>query len=403
MTDAPSDRLAPPAFLQRGAAAAVLATLPGARAVGGCVRDHLAGRPIHDVDVGVPLPPEDVAQRLKAAGLRVFETGLSHGTITAVLEHVPVEVTSLRRDVTTDGRHAEVAWTTDWREDASRRDFTMNAMSLTADGRLWDYFAGRADLAAGRVRFVGDAATRLAEDYLRALRYFRFQARYGLGAPDAGAVAAICAAVPGLARLSVERVWMELKRLLEAPDPSDALALMQETGVLGAAVPALVDLHPLRHAPPDLPRDPLLRFALLVDRRDRGLDLPHRLRWSGDEARFFIEAREIDRLRGPLTDDDLRRLLAVTSPRHLINAAWVAEAWGQGGDWRGLRARLAAMPVPVFPLQGRDALAAGIPAGPEMGRLLAATRAWWLAAGCTPDQAACLARLRELAGPPASC
>ncbi|MBX9595130.1 MAG: CCA tRNA nucleotidyltransferase, partial [Roseomonas sp.] len=211
MTDAPHGRIPPPAFLAEPAPAAVLAALPGSRAVGGCVRDALAGVAVHDVDVAAPLPPEAIAARLKAAGLKVFETGLAHGTVTAVLAGQPVEVTALRRDVATDGRHAEVAWTTDWAEDAARRDFTINAMSCDGEGRLWDYFGGRADLAAGRVRFVGDAATRLAEDYLRALRFFRFWARYGRGAPDEEAVAAIRGAVEGLARrIAVERIWMEL-------------------------------------------------------------------------------------------------------------------------------------------------------------------------------------------------
>ena len=218
-----------PPFLDTPAVAAVLSALPGARAVGGCVRDALAGRDSADVDVAAPLPPEDIATRLRAAGLKVFETGLAHGTVTAVLDRTPVEVTALRRDVLTDGRHATVEWTTDWREDAARRDFTINAMSLAPDGALFDYFTGRDDLAAGRVRFVGDPDTRLAEDYLRALRFFRFQARYGVGEPDAAAVAAIRRAVPGLARLSAERVWMELKRILSVPDPVAAVALMAQT------------------------------------------------------------------------------------------------------------------------------------------------------------------------------
>ena len=192
--DPPQGRIAPPPVLRRGAPAAVLAALPGARAVGGAVRDTLAGRPVQDVDVAAPLPPEEVARRLEAAGLRVFETGLAHGTVTAVLEGEAVEVTSLRRDLATDGRHATVDWTSDWQEDAARRDFTINAMSLSAEGDLWDYFSGREDLSAGRVRFVGDPATRLAEDTLRALRFFRFQARYGRGAPEAAALAAIRAA-----------------------------------------------------------------------------------------------------------------------------------------------------------------------------------------------------------------
>ncbi|WP_376095489.1 CCA tRNA nucleotidyltransferase [Roseomonas sp. CCTCC AB2023176] len=234
MSDTPVARIARPAFLELPTVAAALDALPGSRAVGGAVRDALAGREVADVDVAAPLPPEHVIPRLRDAGLRVHETGLSHGTVTAVRDGVPVEVTSLRRDIATDGRHAVVEWTTDWREDASRRDFTINAMSLSAEGDLWDYFGGRADLAAGRVRFVGDPATRLAEDYLRALRWFRFHARYGRGEPDPAALAAIRDAAPHLPRLSAERIWGEMKRILAAPDPSDAVARMEGAGMLDA-------------------------------------------------------------------------------------------------------------------------------------------------------------------------
>ncbi|WP_333779801.1 CCA tRNA nucleotidyltransferase, partial [Falsiroseomonas oryzae] len=251
------------------------------------MRDALAGRVVHDVDVAVPLPPEEIARRLSAAGLKVFETGLQHGTLTAVLDRQPVEVTALRRDVTTDGRHAEVAWTTDWREDAARRDFTINAMSLAADGRLWDYFGGREDLEAGRVRFVGDPATRLAEDYLRALRFFRFWARYGRGAPDGAALAAIRDAVPGLAaRIAAERIWMELKRLLEAPDPMGALELMREAGLLAALLPEAVGPEVLaRLVGIGAPADPLLRVAALLpaDAPEAAAGLAARLRLSGEE------------------------------------------------------------------------------------------------------------------------
>ena len=163
MNDAPGVPIRRPDFLDEPAVAAVLAALPGARAVGGCVRDALAGRPSADIDVAAPFPPEDIAERLRIAGLKVFETGLAHGTVTAVKARQPVEVTALRRDVLTDGRHAVVEWTTDWHEDAARRDFTINAMSLTPEGVLFDYFGGQADLTAGLVRFVGDADTRLAE------------------------------------------------------------------------------------------------------------------------------------------------------------------------------------------------------------------------------------------------
>ncbi|MDJ0389110.1 CCA tRNA nucleotidyltransferase [Roseomonas sp. E05] len=395
--DPPADRIAPPGWLRAGAPAAVLAALPGARAVGGAVRDTLVGRPVHDVDVAAALPPEAIAERLRAAGLKVFETGLQHGTVTAVLDHEPVEVTSLRRDLATDGRHATVAWTEDWREDAARRDFTINALSLDAEGRLWDYFGGREDLAAGKVRFVGDPATRLAEDYLRALRFFRFQARYGHGTPDPAALAAIRAAVPGMVRLSAERVWMELKRLLEAPDVTATLALMRGCGVLGAVLPEAGDLAPLARlaAPPE----PVLRLAVLLGagKGGEGEAVIRRLRFSGEEAKRLRAL-----LAGPtpapdLDGDALRRWLAGLPAAAALDAAWAAEAL-DGQDRAALRARVATTPRPVFPLQGRDALELGIPPGPAVGRALAETRKWWWEGGCTASAAACRATLRAVSG-----
>ncbi|MCX7684531.1 MAG: CCA tRNA nucleotidyltransferase [Acetobacteraceae bacterium] len=401
--DPPAERIAPPAWLRQGAVAAVLAALPGARAVGGAVRDTLAGRPVQDVDVAVPLPPESVAPRLREAGLKVFETGLAHGTLTAVKEGVPVEVTSLRRDVLTDGRHATVEWTTDWREDAARRDFTINAMSLDAEGALWDYFGGRADLAAGRVRFVGEAARRIAEDYLRALRFFRFQARYGRGEPDAEAIAAIRAAVPGLARLSAERVWSECKRLLEAPDPRGALALMAATGVLPAILPEAEWPNPRldRLAAAGAPADPLLRTAALLRAGADVSALAERLRLSSEERESLarLAAPQPDLAAAP-DEAELRRILARREgwpAADVLRAAWLAEA--RDGAGRGaLRARLSATPRPVFPLRGADLLAAGLPPGPELGRRLARARQAWLAGGCDMPREALLAL--ALAPPP---
>lgn len=394
--DPPADRITPPGWLRQGAPAAVLAALPGARAVGGAVRDALAGRDVHDVDVAAPLPPEAIAARLRAAGLKVFETGLQHGTVTAVLDHQPVEVTSLRRDLATDGRHATVAWTEDWREDAARRDFTINALSMDAEGALWDYFGGRADLAAGRVRFVGDPATRLAEDYLRVLRFFRFHARYGRGAPDPAALAAIRAAVPGLARLSAERVWMELKRLLEAPEPAGALALMREAGVLAAVLPEAEELAPLQRlaAPPD----PVLRLAALLPPGAPLDALARRLRFSGEEAKRLGGLCGAPPPAPALDGAALRRWLAELPAGVAAEAAWLAQA-RDGQDRAALRARIAATPRPVFPLQGRDALALGLPPGPAVGQALAAVRRWWLEGGCAASAAACREELRRAVRP----
>jgi poly(A) polymerase/tRNA nucleotidyltransferase (CCA-adding enzyme) len=385
--------MAPPGFLAEGTPAAVLAALPGARAVGGCVRDALAGRPVHDIDIAAPLPPEAIAERLRAAGLRVFETGLAHGTLTAVRDRQAVEVTALRRDLATDGRHAEVAWTTDWREDAQRRDFSINAMSCTAEGALWDYFGGREDLAAGRVVFVGDPMTRLREDYLRALRFFRFWARYGQGAPDAAALAAIRAAVPGLrSRIAAERIWMEIKRLLEAPDPLGALALMRATGLFGAVLPEAEGFVALgRLVARGAPADPLLRLAALLPAVSPAHPaLAARLKLSGEEAarlRFLLEHKAPDAAA-------LTRFRAATRLLGPVESLlWLAEA-RDGEDRAALREAAAATPVPVFPLLGRDALEAGLPSGPGIGALLKSVEAWWLAGDCTADRAACLDELR---------
>jgi poly(A) polymerase/tRNA nucleotidyltransferase (CCA-adding enzyme) len=383
----PALRVAPPAFFAEPGLLAVLAALPGARVVGGAVRDALAGHRVTDVDLATGMRPEEVIRRLREAGLKAVPTGLDHGTVTAVAGHRGFEVTTLRRDVETDGRHAVVDYTGDWRADAARRDFSINAMSMTADGAVYDYFGGAADLRAGLVRFVGDPATRIAEDYLRILRFFRFQARYGRGEPDAAALAAIGAGVPGLARLSAERVWSELKRILSLPDPAGAVALMGVTGVLAAILPegrSPAGLAALVAA--GAPADPLLRLAALLD--GDAAALAARLRFSTAEANGLVALRGGEVPADDADDAALRRALADTPADILIGRAWLA---GRGA---ALRQRLAALPRPVFPLHGRDLRAAGIAPGPPMGQLLRQTREWWLAGGCIADAAACLAALQ---------
>jgi poly(A) polymerase/tRNA nucleotidyltransferase (CCA-adding enzyme) len=362
----------------------LFAALPRARLVGGCVRDALIGRPSADIDLATPDDPASIMRALQAAGLRAIPTGLDHGTVTALIDGRGYEITTLRRDVTTDGRHATVAWTDDWREDAARRDFTINAMSMTPDGALFDYFGGAADLRAGRVRFVGEPAARVAEDYLRILRFFRFHARYGTGAPDPAGLDAIANGVPGLVKLSAERVWSEWKRILAAPAPDAALALMRSLGVLAAIVPEGATERPVDNLPPE----PLLRTAALL---------------AGDPAAFAArlrlsaaEAERLAALRGPPPrgdDADLRRGLADTDGAILAGRSWLA------GQDPAIRTRLASIPRPVFPLEGRDVVALGVPPGPRVGALLRQVRAWWLAGGCLADAAACRAELARLATP----
>lgn len=391
--DAPAFRIDPPSFLRDPAIAAVTAVLPEVRVVGGSVRDALAGLAVADVDLATPRVPEDVMAALRAAGIAVVPTGLAHGTVTAVVDGRRIEITTLRRDVATDGRHATVAFTDDWHADAARRDFTINAMSMDTAGRVWDWFGGREDLAQGVVRFVGDPAARLAEDYLRGLRFFRFHARYGRGVPDPAAIAAIGAAVPGLAILSAERVWSELKRILAAPDPRDAVRLMAETGVLGAVLPEATSQPRLDGlVAAGAPADPLLRLAALCPGAGVA-PLAERLRLSGTEAATLAA------LAGQAPDGDervWRAALAARGAEALTGAAWLAEAEARPGAWAARRAWLAATPPPVFPLRGADVLARGVPPGPRVGALLAEIEARWLAAGC-PDDAALAARWLDAA------
>ena len=384
---------------ERGEALALLWTvLPEARLVGGAVRDMLAGREVADLDLATPEPPDAVVRRLADAGLKVVPTGIAHGTVTAVVRSAPFEITTLRRDLETDGRHAVVAFTDDWRADAARRDFTINAMFLDRAGTLHDYFGGAGDLAAGRVRFVGDPATRIREDHLRILRFFRFLARFGRGAPDAGALDAIAALAPLLRTLSPERVWSELKRLLATADDAPALVasleLAASTGVLAtllgaeATPPRLARLLSL-----DAPPDPVLRLAALTG--EDTAPLAARLRLSSAEAGRLERLRAVP-APGPDADDAaLRRLLADHRADAVAARASLAEADGDAPPhaWTAWHDRLRRTPNPTFPLAGRDAVRLGAPPGPAIGAALAAVRAWWLAEGATPDRAACLERL----------
>lgn len=374
--------MTPPELLADPALIAVLDALPRARLVGGSVRDALVGRAVADVDLATPEVPEAVMVALATAGLKAVPTGIKHGTVTAVSDHRGFEVTTLRRDVATDGRHAEVAWTDDWEVDAARRDFTINAMSMARDGTVFDYFGGRGDLAAGRVRFVGDPALRIAEDYLRILRFFRFQARYGLQEPDTDTIAALRDGVKGLGQLSPERVWSEFKRILVAPAPGRSVRLMAKLGVFGAILPEATVEGLDRVAAG--PADPILRLA--ATRPDE--TIAERWRLSG------AEREQLAALAGPAPDPtldgaDLRRALAEAPVDVLIGRSWLAD--GEAGA--GVRARLAATAMPVFALAGRDAVALGVPAGPAVGALVRDVRSWWMASGCVASAAECRAEL----------
>jgi poly(A) polymerase len=374
-------------FLSDPALGKVWDALPDARVVGGAVRDALAGRPVTgrrvaDLDLATPDAPDAVIAALRAAGVKVVPTGLSHGTVTAVVDGRGFEVTTLRRDDETDGRHAVVSFTTDWRQDASRRDFTINAMSMTRDGSIFDYFEGAADLAAGRIRFVGDPAIRIAEDYLRILRFFRFYARFGSVAPDPATLEALRGGIPGLGRLSIERVWTELRLILAVSDPSATVGLMDRLGIWAAVVPEA----PLVARLAGLPADPILRLAAMLT--GDPLALAMRLKLSNEDRDRLVRLAATPSAVG--SDADLRRLLADHDPADLIDRTWL------DGD-ADARRRLSGMARPVFPLEGRHVVALGVPAGPAVGALLRDVRQWWLEGGCVADQTACLTELARTA------
>lgn len=402
----PAGRLDPPPAMAGGEARLVLGAIAAAggaaRFVGGCVRDALLGRDLRDVDVATDLEPERVVAALRDAGIRAVPTGLDHGTVTAVVGRRPFEVTTLRRDVETDGRRAVVAFTRDWREDAGRRDFTMNALSLDPGGDLYDYFGGVADAQAGRVRFVGEPERRIREDVLRLLRFFRFHAHYGRGAPDAAGLDACARLAPLLPTLSAERVRAELLRLLEAPDPAATWRLMEGAGVVARILPEARRVGRLDGVVRIGPPDPVLRLAAVLDGgRDAALGVAERLRLSNverDRLALLAEpplavapegdARALRRALHRLGADRVRDLLFLSAAEREEGRAALERALAEAAAWRPLDP----------PVRGRDLIERGLPPGPEMGRLIAEMEAWWEERDYRPDRAACLAELdRRLA------
>jgi len=377
------------------------------------VRDAILGRPVSDIDVATDIEPAKVLDILAAEGIRAVPTGIEHGTVTAIPAGRPFEVTTLRRDVETDGRRAVVGYTRDWSEDAARRDFTMNALSADRDGNVFDYTDGLADLAAGRVRFIGVAADRIREDYLRILRFFRFQASYGRTDPDPDAVDACRAAVGNIEALSGERVWQELSRLLVVDDPTPVLRLMEKTGVLPRLLPVRrmvdrVQALAALEAMFGLGTDPIRRLAALIE--------PSRKEASQVAARLRLSRIDTDRLAslsagkgecGPHMEDQVlrRSLYRIRGPhfRDLTLLGWAdaivrdrrrATAAAEGWQ-RTLQAALDWV-QPELPVGGADALAFGVPEGPAIGELIGEIENWWVEKAFVPDREACLDRLRQM-------
>lgn len=379
----------------------VMEALGDARFVGGAVRNALMGEPVDDIDIATPLIPREVIRRLRDVGIRTVPTGLAHGTITAVVHGKPFEITTLRRDIATDGRHATVAFGQSWQDDALRRDFTVNALSATLDGEVFDYVDGLSDLAVRRVRFIGEPSQRIAEDVLRILRLFRFCAWYG-GAIEQKALQAAVAARKNLHHLSGERIAKEMLKLLAAKNPVGVLQTMADGGILGEIA---------------LDRPDLRRLAGLVSiERRNGLPIDAGLRlasmrpgpmlsgrWKlGNALHGRLEAtRCIVPILATITHREARKLLYQWgAPRFhdRLLLGWAEDGNpGRDGLWWALLELSEFFAPPDFPLSGRDALAVGLPAGPAIGQALREVEAWWMEHDFLPGPQELLGELNRTA------
>ncbi|HYD18513.1 MAG TPA: CCA tRNA nucleotidyltransferase [Patescibacteria group bacterium] len=388
---------------------ALMATGVEARFVGGCVRNALVNRDVLDIDIATPLLPEAVIEHLQAADIKYVPTGLSHGTVTAIVDGKTFEITTLRVDVDTDGRHAEVAFTNSWEEDAARRDFTINAMSANLEGDVFDPFTGIEDLRKGRVIFVGYPEQRIEEDVLRILRFFRFFAHFGQGRPDAAALVACAKLSTRLPRLSPERIRTEALKILESDRCALTWEVMENTGVVANFLPEATGISALKKLLA-LEQDHhshafvLRRLAALleVDGAESLMKVTRALRLSNDQARALMTlVRPADAVSTHMTDAAMRQLVyrhGNDMARSLLLLA-AAKAGEEGeGNLDALYDLATAFRPPRFPLQGDDVLGLGIQAGPEVGRILSEMESWWLAEDFRPGRTEALAKLRARAG-----
>ncbi len=386
------------------------------RVVGGAVRNSLMGLAASDIDMATTLLPDEVMARAERAGIKAIATGIDHGTVTLVVDGKPFEITTLRRDVETDGRHAEVAFGTDWKVDAERRDLTINALYANAKGEVIDLVDGLPDIESRTVRFIGEAEKRVAEDYLRVLRFFRFFAWYGAGRPDADGLRACARARSKLSGLSAERVWSELKKLLSAEDPGRALLWMRQAGVLTEVLPesekwgidAIPGLVAAERAFGWAP-DPLLRLAAIVPPDVERLSaMAARLRFSKAESAFFVAWAKAPVIPDAVADTAFDRLLYRNGPLGLSTRLKLAVAvvrqkaemdpslLAETARLKRLLARAEAWKKPVLPVSGADILEAGVPAGPRVGELLKQVEESWVDGNFNADRATLVARLKSL-------
>lgn len=389
------------------------------RFIGGCVRDAILHRPVADIDLATPEPPERVIELLEAADIKAVPTGIEHGTITAVTKDQSFQITTLRRDVKTDGRHAEVEFTDNWKEDAARRDFTFNTLGATADGMIYDYFNGIQDLAERRIHFVGRAEERIKEDYLRILRYFRFIAVIGMRIDDKYGYEQCLRYAPEIANLSGERVRDELFKILESEIKYDAMNLMIDGGVTEHFLPEakstvvlkrLIWLETSAIKFDSVHTDPIRRMAALIETDAAGVEaIAARLKMSNVQKKTLLELVSPSWTADPfITDEELRALLYRLGPACIIDLCLLewsrrlidmprlpreqTDAWLRvietADQWRKIE----------FPLRGQDVLDLDIEPGPRVSELLAEVETWWTTGGCQADRDACLERLQGLVG-----
>jgi poly(A) polymerase len=362
--------------------------------------------PVDDIDIATPLTPEEVTRRLVAAGLQAVPTGIEHGTITAVANKKPFEITTLRRDVSTDGRRATVAFSQDWMEDASRRDFTMNALYADQAGQVFDLIGGIADLRARHVRFIGDASRRIAEDYLRILRLFRFHAWYGKGEIDADGLTACAAARSQIKTLSGERIQKEMLKLMGAEHPIPVLRAMAASGVLGEVLPGELKFARFQRlceidAEQFFEADGLLRLAALLGDAPRAGEIATRWRLSNDDRdRLGDMLNEPTKIVSYLSILEVRRALyrfGVPLFKDWVRLRWAEDQKASNFmQWRALLALADGWVRPVFPITGSNVMATGVPHGPLVGKVLSEVEAWWIDADFTDDPFSLAERLKAV-------
>ncbi|WP_421726556.1 CCA tRNA nucleotidyltransferase [Bauldia sp.] len=376
---------------------------PPSRIVGGAVRDALAGVPVGDVDFATPLSPDSVIEQAGKSSLKIVPTGVSHGTVTVVAEGIGFQVTTLREDIETDGRHAVVRFGDDWTADARRRDFTVNALSVDATGHVHDPLGGLPDIEARLIRFIGDPDQRIAEDHLRLLRFFRFNATFASGPLDPAGLSAAIRARHSLRDLSAERIGEEMRRLVLGGRAAEIAGIMQDAGVLGVVLGGVGYIGPLQRLAAFAPQSgAALRLAALGCRVQDDVErLADRLRLSNAESErmdsALVNARKIA---VPMTEHAAKRMLYRCGADAWRDAVALGFAWAAGGDndeaWQMLLSLPDRWAVPAFPLTGADVRKLGVATGPAVGSLLRSIESWWIESDFQPDEDALRRRLQQM-------